>query len=118
MRALVLGLVVAFPALLLAACPGVTPVTPGPDADAAPAPILDARPPLPPTAACTAACAALAAAGCAEGTTPTCASTLTRIDADRLFRMPSGAPLTCVVLEQVTSAAQVRADGIACVDAP
>lgn len=90
---------------LLGAC-----VPPGP----VPPPGPDASDSGPPGASCVAACLALATVGCPEGAAPACASTLAKVEADRLIRDPVGNPVTCATLGHVTSQAEARSDGIAC----
>jgi len=109
--------------LALAACQPIPPITPPPDAsdasilptEAAP-PALDAPAPPPGSADCVAACAALVAAGCVQ--LPTCAATLTQVDAHRLNLDPSidagDNHLTCAALKTVKRVADVQRHGWSC----
>ena len=111
--------------VVAASCHPPEPVPPGPDAqDSSRAEDSGGGPNEAATLAdagdrsmlCVAACAALVDAGCAEGTSPSCASTLTRIESDRIVRTPCAQatcpPLACAAIALVRTRAQAQALGL------
>lgn len=103
----------------LLACPPPAPPGPVPP-DASDASALGESAPAPPgSPACAAACATMGA-WCSEGRDPYCASTMTRVEADRLivprvcpntsFGVPGvGCTMTCAWCAKATSGAEVTA---------
>lgn len=89
-------------AILLSACPP-SPVTPPPDADAAP------------SASCATACAALAAAGCSLGKQSDCPAFLTRdLGSGKVPNAATGRPLTCGDVASVKTVPDAQLLGFAC----
>ncbi|GAC1581646.1 MAG: hypothetical protein NVS3B7_16780 [Candidatus Elarobacter sp.] len=107
-----LKLCVAFAlSALVAGCPPV-PAPPGPDADAAPLPMMSADAPSAEAVdddGCMAFCATLAAAGCPEGSIY-CVSTCSHVVAAHLTKLP----IACVTHVQAVDVTQVRACGVRC----
>lgn len=107
--------------MLLAACHYSPPVPVPPDADASPfpppAPSVDASPSSD-GGACSLACAALLAAQCPEGKAANCVATFSKIDTERLDRVPCGASvcpsLTCAMIARARGVNEVRTLGIGC----
>jgi hypothetical protein len=78
---------------------------PPPDAsDAAPAP----------SGPCEAACNNLAALGCDEGRYATCIGIMAHIEAQRLVRTSTGAPLTCAAAANAKTVSDVHSLGLDC----
>lgn len=96
---------------LWACTPG--PVVPVADADAQPAPSVEAGP-LPASGGCAEACVRLAKFKCQGGSDPLCAPAYTLIDQRGLRREPSGAPLTCEDIALASTRAAIVALGIGC----
>lgn len=94
--------------LVLAACTPTTqpPPVPPPPPDASDA-ALAPPPGIDPT--CGIACATMASIGCSEGKSATCAISMTKVQTDRLIRLPTGAPMTCAGC----AAAKTEADVVA-----
>ena len=62
---------------------------------------------------CAAACAVMSAV-CQTQQPPTCTSTLSNAERDRLIRAPSGASLTCACIRAATTKPALAACGAAC----
>ena len=97
----------------LDAAPVPTPVdvgpVPVPTADSAPAPV-----PVPPVDPCTQACSTMTALGCTQAAD--CPKVLGLVNSNRTNRNPkTGNALTCTDLVGVKSAADVAANGWACI---
>jgi len=109
---LLIGLLFVIDACLSLGCPPAPPAPMPPDAS-------DASPPAPPAAdaapssPCTQACARMTTLGC-TGITPTCPATMTKLEADRLIRAPSGQPVSCACIAAAANKAAVVGCGIGC----